>query len=542
MKKPLKKSMIFIGAILLTVLISLAFMFFWDTKNPYETPSVLGCDFTVPAEEIPTFREIKIDFEHKFVDEKSLPLMGSAMIDMDGDGIDELFIGGGVDQGDALFRFENGAFKNISSEVKLPNKKYPTLGAVSYDLNNDDAVDLLICRRDGVYFYENKNGIFTSTKLDIPLNEKSAAATITLGDIDNDGDADMFLSAYIQRDLMEGITIFNDLQYGANSLLLKNNGDATFTDITKEQGLEYIHNTFQGVFADLDNDGWLDLTVAYDTGQPRTYRNNRGKGFINIKNPYSDVFSYPMGVAIGDYNNDGLLDLFFSNTGTSVPHFLAKGDLRKDQTLKTDWILLENQGDFRFIDVAKEAQVADFEFSWGAIFEDFNLDGRQDLVVSENYISFPPHSAFPLPCRFLIQRPGHTFAAVEEQAGVVNKNFGITPITSDFNNDGYPDLVHINIGGKPRAFINNGGNNHYLKVRFKEKSAQAGTRVIVKTASGKTLSDVYAIGEGLATDQTATLTFGLKNESEIASVTFVSPDGKETVIENPKADQVLEGI
>lgn len=541
MKKPLKKSMIFIGAILLTVLITIAFVFFWDTRNPYESPSVLGCDLSVPKEEIPTFSEIGIDFEHNFVDEKSLPLMGSAVIDIDGDGVDELFIGGGVEQGDELFRFENGAFKNISSEVNLPNKEYPTLGAVSYDLNNDDAVDLLICRRDGVYFYENRNGIFKSTKLDILLNEKSAAATITLGDIDNDGDADMFLATYIHRDLMEGITIFNDMGYGSSSLLLRNDGNATFTDITKEQGLEYIHNTFQGIFADLDNDGWLDLTVAYDTGQPRTYRNNRSKGFINIKNPYSDVFSYPMGIAIGDYNNDGLLDLFFSNTGTSIPHFLAKGDLRDDQTLKTDWILFENQGNFKFLDVAQEAQVANFEFSWGAIFEDFNLDGRQDLVVSENYISYPPHSAFPLPCRFLVQRPGKTFAAVEQQAGIVNKNFGITPITSDFNNDGYPDLVHINIGGKPRAFINNGGNHHYLKVRFKEKAAEAGTRVIVKTTSDKTLSDVYVVGEGLSTDQTAVLTFGLKNENKIASVTFVAPDGTETIVENPEIDQTLEG-
>lgn len=536
----MKKSLIFLGIIMTIVFLGLIVFFINDTRNPYQKPIILGCDYTVPTEEIPVFEALDIPFQHQFVDEESLPLMGSALIDYDGDGIDEVFVGGGVEQKDAMFRYEDGIFKDISSEMKLPNKDFPTLGAISYDWTNDGKVDLLVCRRDDVYLYENNGNGFDVQKMNVPVNEKSAPVSITLGDIDNDGDADMFLATYIHRYLMEGITIFNDMTYGSNSLLLRNNGDGTLTDITMDMGLEYTHNTFQGVFADLDNDGWLDLTVAYDTGQPKTYRNNRGKGFIDIKNPYSEVFSYPMGIAIGDYNNDGLLDLFFSNTGTSIPHFIAKGDLEDDQVLKTDWILFENQGHFKFKDTSKERKVADFEFSWGALFEDFNLDGKQDLVVSENYISYPPHSAFTLPCRFLIQRPNGTFAAVEEQAGVVNKNFGITPLTSDFNNDGYPDLIHVNINGPLRAFINKGGNHHYIKVRFNEQGNEAGSLVQVMTASGKILSDVYAIGEGLACDQTRTLTFGLGDEDTVKEILIRYPGGTEKIIENPDVDKVLE--
>ena len=86
-----------------------------------------------------------------------------------------------------------------------------------------------------------------------------------------------------------------------------------------------------------------------------------------------------------------------------------EGDLREDQVFNRKWILFRNDGGFKFTDVAKETKVADFEFSWGAIFEDFNLDGLQDLVVSENYVGFPPHKApfLRLPGRFLLQRPDH---------------------------------------------------------------------------------------------------------------------------------------
>lgn len=137
--------------------------------------------------------------------------------------------------------------------------------------------------------------------------------------------------------------------------------------------------------------------------------------------------------------------------------------------------LRRNDGNFKFTDVADETKVADFEFSWGALFEDFNLDGRQDLVVAENYVAFPPHQLFKLPCRFMVQRPNGTFAAVEEQAGVINKNYAITPLSSDFNQDGYPDLVYTNLNVTSQAFINKCGENHYLSIKFPETSAYAGT-------------------------------------------------------------------
>ena len=177
--------------------------------------------------------------------------------------------------------------------------------------------------------------------------------------------------------------------------------------------------------------------------------------------------------------------------------------------------MFQNKGNFEFDDIAEQAKLADYEFSWGAIFEDFNLDGRDDLVVSENYIGFPPHKIpfLRLPGRFLMQTETGEFAATGKQSGVINTGFGISPITADFNNDGYPDLVHVNIAGKPKAFINNGGDANYLKVQLPDVIASVGAKIRVQRSDGKVIYRDFVSGEGLNSDQSHIQIFGLENAS-----------------------------
>jgi len=533
------KKLKWIIPLVLVVIIGVILLFFWkDTVNPYaaNSLSIKDCDFTVPDYLIPKFDEVAIDFTHKFDSKHALPVMGSCLIDIDNDGIDELFVGGGKTQKDALFQYKNGGFKNISD--KLPAKSGNTLSAVSYDFNQDGFIDIIVTRDDNVSVLLNKNGSFTAQNIDIHLNKKTSPLSVTLGDVNQDGFIDMFVAGYIKKDLMEGQTIFNDKKYGGSSVLLLNNGDNTFTDITKTAGLTYIHNTFQGMFVDVNNDAKLDLVVAYDTGEPRIYINQDGTSFKLKNNPLSGKYSYPMGIAVGDYDNNQTPDFFFSNTGTSVPKVLAKGDLKDNQQLFTDWILFNNDGKGNFTDTAQKTNISKFEFSWGAIFEDFNLDGKQDLVVAENYIAFPPQALFKLPCRFLVQQDNGTFAAVEQQANVVNKNYAITPLSSDFNNDGYPDLVYANLNGSVKAFISKGGKNNYLKVKMHDKPNLIGAAVTVVTDKG-TQTNYNVIGEGLCSDQSNTLIFGLNDAKTVKSVTITDTKGNTQVIENPKINTTI---
>lgn len=557
----MKKALLILLALIVLIIVGALFFLKSDSQNPYERvewgrfsgecetgkmpdrdfgKDMTKCDYTVPDSEIPTFTKISFPFTNKFDNTKSLPLMAAAMIDLDNDGVDEVFVSGGVTQQDAIFKYTKNGFEDISESVNLPQKQLgkTTFGASSFDMDKDGYTDLMVTGDYGLMWYRNTGDGFESRQIDVPLNDKSSAATTTIGDFNKDGHADIFLSTYIHLDKMEGQTIFKDLNYGSSSLLLQNNGDNTFTDVTGAIGLGYVHNTFQAIFVDIDNDSWLDLVVAYDTGEARTYRNIEGKQFEMKPNPLTGKYAYPMGIAVGDYNNDNLVDFFFSNTGSSVPLFLARGDLEEQDVFNEKWILFKNEGDFRFTDVAEETKVADFEFSWGAIFEDFNLDGRQDLVVAENYVDFPPHKLFKLPCRFLLQRPNGTFAAVEDQAGVINKNYGITPLSSDFNKDGYPDLLYSNLDGKVEAFINNGGNQDFIAFRFPETAEFVGSHITLNHKDGRLQSDVYVIGEGLGSDQTSTVTFGLAqgNKPELAQI--ILPSGEILKMDQPDINQV----
>jgi len=533
----MKKIFLIILAIVVVIVGAIFFFLSKDTTNPY----VAECDFSVPEAEIPKFTEVKNNFVHAFRNDKDLPVTGSAIIDMDNDNRDEIFVGGGFSQPDGLFRLVDGKLVNVAKKVGLNQmKKSNTIGAVSFDLDDDGHTDLLLARKDGFYFLRNNGTQFEPQKLDIQLDAKSNPLTITVGDFDNDGDADLFLCNYIRIAKMEGQSIFNQKGYGGKSLLMRNDGDLKFTDVTDEMGLNYVHNTFQGVFVDVDDDGWLDLVVAYDTGEARTYKNEGGKHFRAMPNPITGKFGYPMGIGVGDYDNDTKVDFFFSNTGSTIPSFMGKGDLKDNQELVTDWLLFRNEGNFQFKDDAKRAQIAKFEFSWGAIFEDFNLDGRQDLVVAENYVAFPGHKLFKLPCRFLIQRDGQTFAAVEQQAKVINKNYAITPLSAHLNDDNYPDLVYINLDGPLKVFLHDGSMNHAIRLNFPERSEYVGAKAILTTKKGLQMSDTYIIGEGLGGDQSGTLTFGIPEGDVPVSIKIHLVNGKEWVLDSIKSDEIIQ--
>ena len=479
---------------------------------------------------MPTFTEQIIPFEPAYDGSKTLPFTAGAVIDIDGDGVEELFFGGGIDQNDALYRFENGAFVDITAETGW-TKQTPdnTFSSVALDLDNDGDTDLLISRQSGVWLYVNNNGKFSGSKLDLDLDPKAIPLSVAVSDLNRDGLFDMYVAAYIARKNVEGQTVFIK-PYGGYSKLFLNKGNNQFENITEQAGMDYQHNTFQAVFIDVDGDSLEDLVVAHDTGTVRTWKNMGGLKFNMIANPTTDYFSYPMGIAVTDYGNDGDPDFFFSNVGSTTPDFLVRGDLGDDQVLNKKWIMFENEGSFVFKDSAQQTKLADYEFSWGTIFEDFNLDGRDDLVVSENYISFPTHifKAWRLDGRFMVQNAQGEFAAVGKEAGIRNRYYGISPLTADFNQDGYPDLVHVNLEGPQKVFINNGGNANYLKVKLPNNVTSIGAKVQATLSDGSNIFNTFVVGEGLCSDQSHILNFGLGQGSVTQlKVTFLNGQVKE---------------
>lgn len=500
--------------------------------NPYP-------ESTLDAAEIPRFAELRLGFVHQH-DKRSLPFLASAAFDATGDGVPELFLGGGAGQSDALYQFKDGAFIDISATSGITKQGAdPTYGAASLDVDKDGKSDLFVARESGIYLYTNRGSTFAGRKLAAPFNDRSVPMSFALADLNQDGWVDLYVPTYLPKAKMEGMNIFNKEGYGATSLLLLNNGDNTFRDITKESGLEYVHNAFQGVFVDLDGDQQLDLVVAHDTGHVKTWKNLGGLKFQDMQNPNSAEFSYPMGIGVGDYNGDGRPDLFFSNVGPTVPRFMARGDLRPDQVFNPRLLFFRNDGAFKLTEVGTETKTADYEFSWGTLMEDFNLDGRQDLAIAQNFIDFPGHKFFRLPGRLLIQKADGTFASAEQPAGVENRLFAITPLTADWNGDGYPDLVYANLNGPARAFLSLGGQASYLKVALKDEPRTLGAVVTVETEGGRTLSGHFTTSEGLCSDSSHVLTFGLGTESGIKRVTIKYLTGEVETIDHPRKNSTL---
>jgi len=462
---------------------------------------------------VPHFDTVELPFAQYHKDATSLPFTASAAIDIDSDGVEELFIGGGFGQDSVMYRYKDDGFVEIPDAAGIDGPvEGTTLSALVLDVNADGKSDMLVSRPEGIWLYTNTGGSFTGQKLVAPLDDNTTPLSIAVADINNDGAFDMYISGYIRNDLVEGLNIFNKEGYGGTSALLINNGDNSFTNETKARGLLYLHNTFQATFGDFEGDGDLDLIVAHDTGHVRTWINDGTGNFINMENPNSQLPSYPMGIAIADVNNDGLTDYAFSNIGSTPPSFLVRGDLRDEEPLHRKWIGFQADGKGGFTDEAENMRIADYEFAWGMSYEDLNLDGREDLIVSENFVTAPFHKIpfLRLPGRMLVQTSAGEFAEVGADAGVVNRRYSIVPLTADFNGDGRPDVVHINIAGKSLAFISKSDNhNGYLKVRLADTINSIGAMVVITLEDGSIINKPYVSGEGLVSDSSHVIIAGL---------------------------------
>ena len=507
-----------IGAIIFFILSAFGALRFWQAEK------------TPQGETDMRFSQAELPFTHEADLVNSLPFLASAAFDINGDGRDELFIGGGDAQADQFLEFKNGGFVPLSIKLEKGDVD-ATHGAAALDMDNDGDTDLLAARESGVWYHENTGGTFSSVNLNLPLADNTTPLSIGLADINKDGLADMYVAGYIKIDRIEGETNFSNT-YGGFSYLFLNEGGGQWKDISKEAGIFRQHNTFIGLFADLDNDLDSDLIIAQDTGRVEMYSNNGDATFDVIENP-SD-FSYPMGVAAGDYDNDGLIDLYFSNVGYTLPPALLRGNLTKDDVFNPAYMLFQNKGGLSFEDTAVEMNAARYGFGWGTVFADMNLDGREDLLAAQNYARFPANKLLEHYPGKILQNYGDKFQPVEKAAKAQNRLFGIAPIISDFNGDGWPDLVWANLDCQSIAYINTPNHDNWLKVRLPNVASSINARVTVETQDGQSQTKQLITSQGLGSDQGRDLIFGFGETGQATKLTVMFQDGRTEIIDNPE--------
>jgi len=327
---------------------------------------------------------------------------------------------------------------------------------------------------------------------------------------------------------------FNVPSHAKPNLLLRNDGDFRFTDITTAE-VAGRQNTFTSLFVDLDGDRRQDLVVAQNTGQVEVFRSLGDGRFTSV--PLSTGYGFWMGVSAGDFDSDGDQDLFFSNVGVSFPASLARGDLHDDQPYAGDWLLLRNEGEFRFTDVTRESGLAGMGFGWGSVFEDVNLDGRLDLLVAQNYVKWPPHRIFKFPGKLLLagaESPPH-FSAMP---GKTDPGYGNAPLIVDLDGDGRQDIFWLNDDGPSRAYLNRSPGDAVI-VSLPDAARSLGARArIVGARSAYTRE--FSTSIGLGTDQSPVWAFAISPDDREVWLEVEWPDGLLAVLDDPPRNERIE--
>ncbi len=485
---------------------------------------------------VTAFQEIATPFTHVWT-EPSHPFTGAAVIDVDGDGAFEIFVGGGLGQPDMLLAYVDGRLVDRIPGTGLSIADAATYGAASSDLDGDGDVDLAVVRDDGLSLYINNAGRFERRVVPITLDADAVALSVSLADIDGDGDADVYVSAFVTFPAFKSAT-FNVPSHAKKNIMLRNDGNLTFTDVTAVTGTAGLNNTFHTTFADLDGDRDQDMILSQNTGEVEILENTGDGTFKNIG--LKTGYGFWMGLAVGDIDADGDPDIFVSNIGTSIPDFLTSGDLKYDQPHETRWALLRNDGNLKFSNTAQAMNLHGYGFAWGAQFEDLNLDGETDLLVAQNYIKWPLHKWGKLPGKALIQLDAPEARGFYQVSGIGldNPHYGQSPIIVDLDGDGRADVVWLNMAGPLRALLNR-SSGHYLTVRLADDVRTQGATVRLTFADGRTRSRQVIASTGLMTDPTPDVHFGLGDQVAVSRIEVERPDGTRVVVTNPQIDAIV---
>jgi hypothetical protein len=435
----------------------------------------------------------------------------------------------------------NGTFTDVTEAAGVVTKIFGS-GCSAADYDNDGNVDLyLLNYGSNTLFHNNGNGTFTDVteKSGLATNKWSVSAVWL--DYNNDGLLDVYVGNYLLyddgkfRDFYPAQGYPGPLSYsGVPDVLYRNNGDGTFSDVTKEAGVYKPNGRAMSVTAaDFNNDGFLDIFVANDAMENYFFENT-GKGtFVEKAVEYDLAFSEhgqgvsSMGPYFGDLNRDGWMDLFVPNLNYNSL-FIFDGKRKA----------FDNKNDAAGISM----QMGQYA-GWGSVLFDYDHDGWPDIFV----VHGNAHHEYVQEDSLLRNKGDGTFEDVSRQSGGYfnEKYVGRGASWADIDNDGDVDLLVVNLNDFAKLLRNDGGNKKsWLEVDARLKFATGsrtaiGARVTVTANGMKMVDDVNPV-RGYLSQGDARLHFGLGAATKVDSVEIRWPDGKTERMENVPVNRLLK--
>jgi hypothetical protein len=491
-------------------------------------------------------------------------LGGVALLDYDNDGyLDIYFTNGatlpGLSKTGPAFNnrlYHNnhdGTFTDVTDRAGVRGAGY-SIGVAAADFDNDGFTDLYVTGiNQNILYHNNGNGTFTDVTehagvSGISSGKKMLSVSAAWIDYDNDGRLDLFVTNYLdwtpQNSKVCGpvgkrLSCPPSMYAGEANILYHNNGDGTFTDVSKEMGIAAQIGKGMGVaIADYDGDGWMDIFVANDNERNFLFRNRAGKKFdevgVEASVAYNDdgVPVSSMGVDFRDWNNDGNPSLFVTALGGET------------------FPLFRNEGKGMFHGDTYGAKVGfpSFQMSgWGAGTYDFDNDGYKDLFGANSHVSenanLDPQQHYRQRNAVFRNLKNGTFTNVSAAAGLTDTAAHRGCAFGDLDNDGMVDIVVSAIGSPAELLYNvSSSDNHWIAIQtigVKSNRDGIGTRIKVTANSGLVQYNHVTTAGSYASSSDKRVHFGLGSDSLIKEIELRWPSGTVQVLHNVKVDQIL---
>jgi len=472
--------------------------------------------------------------------------IGQAWGDYDRDGWLDLFVTGNRDPSVLYRNNGDGSFEVSALTPQVALADVETGGAVWADYDNDGWLDLYVLNHGANTLFHNDGGRgFTDVTERAGVGDAGKGTTATWGDFDGDSYLDLYVVNWscFPECGDPNITREHD---AARDTLYRNRGDGAFEDVTRLLDYDLLLGAgFSASFTDYDNDGDPDIYVVNDQ-----FKNMLGNILWRNDGPgcggwcFRDVsieagartFIHGMGLAVGDYDNDLDLDFYFSDMVNGM-------------------VLLQNQGDGTFDDLAEEAGVVvgpSSAVGWGTIFFDYNNDSWLDLILTATeFIQFdiesgPEGMMFEYRDFLFRNRGDGSFADVTPQDWLEDLKPSMGLAYADYDRDGFLDFVLGNWNEGYVLYRNTGaegGANNWINIRLfgggDINRDAIGARVYITTDDGRTLLQEVKCGSSLGAGNDTALHFGL-GAASISEILVRWPNGVEETLQDVAVNQFLE--